>query len=98
LLIEGLFAADRRGHLWRNPLARLSVYLLICADIIGAIALDPALGFLSLLVPIQVLLLLAVAALAWQIDRQRRRLSLSSAILATLIVGWAIAAVFPIVR
>ena len=98
LLIEGLFAADRQGPLWRSALARLGAYLLICAGIIGAISLDPALGFLSLLVPIQVLLFIAVAALAWQIDRQRRQLSLSSAVLATLIVGWAIAAVFPIVR
>ncbi len=57
LLIEGLFAADQRGPLWRSALARLGAYLLICAGIIGAIMLDPALGFLSLLVPIEVLLL-----------------------------------------
>jgi len=95
LLIEGLFAADQHGYLWRSALARLGAYLLICAGLIGAIRLDPALGFLSLLLPIEVLLFLAVAALAWQIDRQRRQFSLSSAILATLILGWAIAAVSP---
>jgi pimeloyl-ACP methyl ester carboxylesterase len=95
LLIEGLFAADQRGQLWRSALARLGAYLLICAGIIGAISLDPALGFLSLLVPLEVLLFVAVASLAWQIDRQRRQLSLSSAILATLMIGWAIAAVSP---
>lgn len=98
VLIEGLVATDQHGPLWRSALARLSAYLLICTGLIGAIALDPALGFLSLLVPIEALLFLAVAALAWQIDRQRRQFSLSSAILATLIVGWAAAAVFPIVR
>ncbi len=98
VLIEGLFAADQGGHLWGSTLARLSAYLLICAGIIGAIVLDPALGFLSLLVPIQVLLFLAVAALAWQIDRQRRPFSLSTALIATLMVSWPLAAVFPIVR
>jgi pimeloyl-ACP methyl ester carboxylesterase len=97
LLIEGLFAADQQGPPWRSALARLGAYLLLCAGIVGAIELDPALGFLSLLVPIEVLLLCAVATLAWQIDRQRRQLSVSSAILAALILGWAIAAVFPIV-
>jgi pimeloyl-ACP methyl ester carboxylesterase len=97
LLIEGLFAADRQGHLWRGAFARLGAYLLLCAGLIGAIRLDPALGFLSLLVPIQILLFLAVAALAWQIDRQRRPLSLATALFAALILGWAIAAVFPLV-
>jgi hypothetical protein len=60
-------------------------------------ALPPALGFLSLLVPIQILLFLAVASLARQIDRQRRPLSLATALLAALILGWASAAVFPLV-
>lgn len=98
LLIEGLVAADERRRPWQNALARLGAYLLICAGIFGAIILDPALGFLSLVAPIEAALLIAVAALAWWIDRQRRQFSLSNAIIATLVIGWAITAVFPIVR
>lgn len=98
LVIEYLVAAAGRGHIWRIALARLGTYLMICAGIIGATILDPALGFLSLLVPVEALLFIALAALACQIDRQHQRFSLSSTILATLVIGWAIVAVFPIVR
>lgn len=98
LLIEGLVAANQRKRPWQNALARLGAYLLICAGIFGAIILDPALGFLSLVAPIEAALFIAVAALAWWIDRQRGQFSLSSAIIATLVIGWAITSVFPIVR
>jgi pimeloyl-ACP methyl ester carboxylesterase len=98
LLIEGLVAADEYGRPWRTALARLGAYLLICTGIIGAITLDPALGFLALIAPIQAALFIAVAALAWWNDRQRRQLNLSNALIATLVIGWAITAIFPIVR
>jgi hypothetical protein len=96
LLIESFFVPTEQGRHWKSRLARLAVYLLIIAGHIWPIALDPALGFLSLLLPILGMLLLAFSVLAWYQGRQWQRLGLSSAVIITLLFSWAIVSVFPL--
>lgn len=95
VLMESVFA-DAAS--WRLLLGRLGVLFLISLGLLGGILLDPtSLGFLGLLLPIEILLFVALSLVLVWLRRQGRETSLAGAVVAALVFGWVIAAVFPII-
>lgn len=96
-----LGAETAAGSLARRPwlaaLARLVMAVLVTVALVVAIAWDPdRLGFLGILLPLLVVLLLGFVGLEAWVRRVVATPTLTIALAEALLLGWALAATFPL--